>query len=378
MSISLEFDNALKLFLGGGAVLLGMIIGILLLVGNKKQRRAEVFLGLLILAYALMLLNMLLAESGIMSKYKFLYFLPIYYTLSFGPLVYFFVKSKVQPGFRYRRIDLLHWVLPIFQACFFFAIGFRDVEFKSWMWRNFIAPFYQDFEFILFTLSFTAYLYVSFRMLKQGQANNHWKERQSKWMFRLLLYLAIFFGISAVYDIANNILWDYYQINLYNIDWLSFPKNLAAALMGYWLCLNGFIQLKPEKVSLITSTKPNIPTVENPEEAERLRRLMQEQKPYLNPDLNLQMLASDMDLTTNSMSSLINRHFQKNFNDFVNHYRVEEVKQLIQDPRNEAFTLLSLGLQAGFNSKSTFNRAFKEIEGMTPNAFRINHLKSLK
>ncbi|WP_425289983.1 helix-turn-helix domain-containing protein, partial [Shewanella algae] len=71
---------------------------------------------------------------------------------------------------------------------------------------------------------------------------------------------------------------------------------------------------------------------------------------------------------TNSsvLSKIINRAFQMNFNDFINRYRVEEVKKQLQNPKNASLTIMSLAYDAGFNSKATFNRAFKKHTGENP------------
>lgn len=378
MEFSFTLDNAIKLFLGGGAVILGLVIGGLLLRGNRKQRRAEIYLGLLIIAYTLMLFNMLLAEAGIMSRFQYLYFLPLYYTLSFGPLTYFFIKSKLSPGFTVKKTNALHAVLPLLQACFYFAIGFRSVDYKSELWRTFIAPFYQNFEATVYWVSFSIYLWFSFRLLKDNRAENPWKIQQLKWMRTLLFYLSIPFVIVVIYGIVNFVLWEYYQINLYNIAWLDFPKNIVVIFTGYWLCFNGFVQLYPEKVRLITSGTSIHPEKNTQEKAEELLQFMKEHKPYLNPDLNLNMLAEVMHIRPTFLSAVINENFQNNFNDFINTYRVNAVKNLIKDPKNNRFTLLSLGLEAGFNSKSTFNRSFKAVEGISPNEFKSKYLNGVK
>ncbi len=378
MDISLSLDGLLELFFGGGAVLLGLVVGLLLLIGNKGQRRAEVFLGLLIIAYVLMLLNQLLAESGVMSRYQDLYFLPIYYTLSFGPLTYFFVKSKLYPGFRFRPRDWVHFVLPLLQAGFYFSIGFRSIAYKGELWQNFVGPFYQNFEAVVYWISFSAYLWASFTMLRKYRHTKPWQESQLRWMYKLLRYLTILFAITVVYDLANFVLWEFFQINLYNIDWLSFPKNVGMIALAYWLSFNGLVQLRPERVRLLAAPRPSSNVRDTGEDALRLQRMMTEKRVYLNPDLNLYLLADIMDMTPHHLREVIRDNFDKNFNEFINSYRVEEVKRCILDPKNAQFTLLSLGLDSGFNSKSTFNRAFKETEGISPNDFRIKSLKGAK
>ncbi len=99
---------------------------------------------------------------------------------------------------------------------------------------------------------------------------------------------------------------------------------------------------------------------------ERLIRYMNNEKPYLNPELSLPELADSLATSRNQLSGVINRFHEVNFYEFVNHYRVEEVKRLMQDERNKNYKLISLAYDAGFNSKASFFRIFKQLTKMTP------------
>jgi AraC-like DNA-binding protein len=99
---------------------------------------------------------------------------------------------------------------------------------------------------------------------------------------------------------------------------------------------------------------------------------MQEKKSYLDPELTLSQLAKDLDIGRSQLSQLINDGIGDNFYDFINKYRVEQVKQLMTDPRVKHFSMLGIALEAGFKSKSTFNLIFKRFTGLTPTEYRKN------
>ncbi|NOR86301.1 MAG: helix-turn-helix domain-containing protein [Bacteroidales bacterium] len=92
-------------------------------------------------------------------------------------------------------------------------------------------------------------------------------------------------------------------------------------------------------------------------------------KPYLNPELSLQELADKIEVTRHSLSTVINQVHKKNFYEFINQYRVEEVKLMMANPENTNLKLMSLAYEAGFNSKASFNRIFKQMTDMTPSQF---------
>lgn len=115
--------------------------------------------------------------------------------------------------------------------------------------------------------------------------------------------------------------------------------------------------------------KADLPVV-NEEDAEKLRALMTEEQPFLESALTINDLSRMMDIPPHQLSRIINRHFGMNFFEFVNQYRIEYFKQLAANPKYQHYSLLGLGLECGFNSKSSFNRVFKEHTGLTPSAVR--------
>nr|WP_252734348.1 AraC family transcriptional regulator [Arenibacter algicola] len=93
---------------------------------------------------------------------------------------------------------------------------------------------------------------------------------------------------------------------------------------------------------------------------------MHQEKLFIDPELNLKQLAANVGLHPNKLSWLLNNHFGKNFNDFINQFRIKEFQQMAIDPANKNLTLLGLAYDSGFNSKTVFNTFFKKETGMTP------------
>jgi AraC-like DNA-binding protein len=103
---------------------------------------------------------------------------------------------------------------------------------------------------------------------------------------------------------------------------------------------------------------------------ERLIRLMEEKQPFRRSELTLQELAAELRITSHNLSQVINTQLGKNFHDFVNGYRVEEVKRRLRDPGSGHLTILTIAFDAGFNTKSTFNAFFRKHTGLTPSQYR--------
>lgn len=101
-----------------------------------------------------------------------------------------------------------------------------------------------------------------------------------------------------------------------------------------------------------------------------LKNYMATQKPYLDPSLTIRKLAADLKMNTRDLSVLINQSLNQHFFDFVNEFRIEEAKTILKNPSKKDFTVLEILYEVGFNSKSSFNTAFKKHTGLTPTQFR--------
>ena len=108
--------------------------------------------------------------------------------------------------------------------------------------------------------------------------------------------------------------------------------------------------------------------------ADMLQEYMKRKKPYLENKLTLKQLSESLRISTNHLSQIINEQLNCSFFDFINEYRVEDIKQKLENKEYENFTILALAYECGFNSKSSFNSTFKRFTGCTPKQF-INTLK---
>ena len=152
----------------------------------------------------------------------------------------------------------------------------------------------------------------------------------------------------------------------YNIAWVAL--SFTSFLLAYYAMSKPEVFKKDPvedkyKGSLLKTSQLDL-------NEKKLAELMKIAKPFLNPQLTQKSLAADMSLSTKDLSRLINERFEKNFFDFVNCYRVEEFKRLIDQPENNHLTILAIAYEAGFNSKTTFNTAFKKFTGMTPAQYK--------
>jgi AraC-like DNA-binding protein len=105
---------------------------------------------------------------------------------------------------------------------------------------------------------------------------------------------------------------------------------------------------------------------------------MRSEKPYLLPDITLDILADKLAIPAKDLSMTINRHFHNNFYEIINNYRIEEARKMLIDPKHKHKTITDIYLEVGFNSKSVFNTFFKKILKVTPSQYRQEHGEAKK
>jgi AraC-like DNA-binding protein len=102
---------------------------------------------------------------------------------------------------------------------------------------------------------------------------------------------------------------------------------------------------------------------------------MEHDKLYLDPELNLKKVADHTGISPKIISTILNQHFRQSFNDFINAYRVREVKERLLDPENRHMTISGVALESGFNSQATFQRVFKNVTGTSPREYLALQMK---
>lgn len=364
MEITLPLSSFIIIAVGSVGVIVAIVMGGLLLSHRKKKHFSITVLACLLIVSGLTLLNDLLTTSGLTNRIQQLYFIPIYYSLSIPPLFYLFIKSKFK--YRLAASDYLHLVIPAAQALVYFTIGFRSVAFKSELYMEVAFRTYLTVETLLFPLSLFVYTLLAIALLKRNnEPTSFWSADMRQWLYRFSMgmlgigVIELAFFLLATQNITSSDLYFY----------MGHTAVLSAFV--FWIAINGFKQYYP---MLIFTSKPGpeAPLIDDPELSQlvdKLQQLMERDKVYLHPDLNLALLAHYLGISEKRCSYVLNKGLGVNFNQYINQLRVEAFKARIQEGQHTTYTLTSIAYECGFESKSTFNRVFKSTVGMTPSAF---------
>jgi AraC-like DNA-binding protein len=342
---------------------------------RQNNRLSDFLLGLVLVGMAFNIWEYMLGFSGIEILWKQLNFFPRNFGYAFPPLCYFYFKSQIDKDFRFSRKDIWHFVPFIIYVIYHVTVFSLGQEMVKTVEKNFHGPFY--IPVIETIIEIFMYCYYAYRSLKLYRQYRKWAKTQFsntdavsfKWFRNFLIVLMVSlvtyllkFVIDGIYDL------DFKQ------DWWD---NLVRVALIYYVSITGYAQAQPNTGLVFKEEEhkvENIPKEKfNEGELEtwkvKILKLMQDEKLYLQPELNLSDIANRLKTNISVLSGVVNNAFGKNFNDFVNEYRVKEFQERIQLPENKNITLLGIAFDCGFNSKATFNRSFKKFTGKAPKEF---------
>lgn len=344
--------------------------------GKSQGRLSDVLFGGLLVALAFEIWEYMLGFAGIEILWNELEFFPRTLSFLLPPLAYFYLKSQFNSDFHFRRRDLLH-LLPFAVYLVYHVAVFACGRHAVQWWQQHVhyplgidtlqtvAKFGQQFVYFYWALR----LYRDYRRWAPEVFSDTDTVNFTWFRNFLIAFLAmsVFNLVMLALDMALDL--DFWH------DWWS---ELFVVALIYYLSISGYTQVQPKHMTF-RATETEIPDDEIPQQRpekmsetelqqlkNRLEQLMQQQRPYLEPELSLADLARRLSLNASQLSAVVNTGYGKNFNDFVNEYRVRTVKTLLEDPKYSHLSLLAIGLEAGFNSKATFNRAFKKLTGVAP------------
>lgn len=365
MEITLPVSSFIVFAIGSTGVTVALVMGILLLNQKGNKHISITLLAILLILSGLTLLNNILVTSGISNRIQQLYFIPIYYSLSIPPLFYLFIKSKF--NHRLAALDLLHLVIPAIQALVYFSIGFRSVAFKSILYNEEAFRMYLTVESILFPIALLGYTLMALAVLNRHEKETFfWSEDIRRWLTRFSIGML---GI-AVMEFLFFLMEDHSPISSSEIPFYL-GQTIILSTFVYWIAINGFKQYYPLQI-FTTNPGREVPLIDEKELArlvEKLQELIKREKVFLNPDLNLKLLARYLGVTEKRCSYVLNKGMGVNFNQYINDLRIEAFKERIKKGQNKTYTLTSIAYECGFDSKTTFNRVFKSRCGMTPSEF---------
>lgn len=372
-------------FLLIAGVIQGFAFNLVTMFVKKKCDKVIVFLNLTVFFLSLNNLQRWLINNGYTSDIFFIEHLLVPWYLLTIPMFYAFVihflqiENKVH---KFIKTSIVLFVMEILvRLCVMSYVYYENREMADTIMYHYTN--YEDF----FNLLYMLFLFVNtciiiFRrhhliayILSYDDLN--W----IKWLIRLGLFVLCCWAVALVIRLLTG-----------NNDAYMF-LNLTSSILLYWMGYQGFykynvlrdrIVLRSNITSnnVLISTKAHIKehagdddffNEKHEKDFEKIRHHIIKNKLYLDPLLSMESLATDLGMSKSYFSKLVNSYSAYNFSDFINSLRVEQAKKFLANDEFSEYTIVAIGLECGFNSKSTFYSAFKKFTSLTPTTYRDNH-----
>lgn len=301
-----------------------------------------------------------------------------------GVFLYFYITSLVSSKNIFNKTNLIHFAPFVLFNCYLLVISFfpdiSEMIRMDYAQVNISPPFLFILFLIATILSGSLYFAGSIRLFKKLDINifNNFSSSEEIdliWLRKLVYIFGIIWTALIVITVIHHV------FNLFSMvfctDGLFLSLSVFVILIGYFglkqkVIFSGDIEneqvfVEETKVKYASS---RLTEAEANQFVDKLNNFMVAEKPFLNPNLTLHELASELEISAHYLSQIINEKFNLNFFDYINQFRVEEFKLKISDPKFENYSFLGIAFDCGFNSKSAFNRIFKKFTNLTPSQYK--------
>lgn len=353
----MSFGDKILFFFSSLGAFNGLILSIYFIFFTPKKHLSNYLLGALLLVLSI--------RIGKSVVYFFDYNLPKIYlqiglTACFfiGPFLYFFIKSEMS---QIRALPK-SWIWQIAGWLFTIVLVGAVYPYDRFppLWRQYIIPLI----YLQWGIYITFSVFLLAPLLKKIVRKENLKTFE-KWILTICGCVLLLF-ISYVWAILNITKGSYIAGSLY------------FSLIIYLIVFTLLYRKKTNDLSSF-STQKYVDKKLNYEDSQliidKLRKVMTDKKLFKNPNLRVNDLAKEINISGHQLSQVLNDNIEKNFTLFVNEYRINEACKLLLENTN--LTIDAVGDEVGFNAKSTFFATFKKLKGLTPSAFQQSNTPGL-
>ena len=388
-------ETGISIDLMGLLLLLGASQGIflaILLFTKYKAFRANIYLGFLILFYSLFIFSFMISNVKSLQQ-QYPHWLMIFSGLPFlfGPLHLIYVGELTDTHLKFARFHWYHFLPFILYKLFYLQVFFMSVEELAAIFRQIeqnARPLHVAISGLILAIIGVVYMIIALVVFKRYSAKiqNIYSslDKVNLYWLRFFTYTAMFVWsvvlVESLLTISGVDTHRYFlvvplltSIFVYATGYIGLFKTEIFEQAEVRKNLRQAHEIEARRSFLQNEKKYEKSGLSEEKASEMLKKLQQfmsEDKPYLNSDLTLNDLSEKLEISSHNLSEILNTQLNQNFFDFVNQYRIDEVKKNLADQKMDHLTLLSIAFDAGFNSKSGFNAIFKRYTNLTPSQYR--------
>lgn len=365
------------------AVFQGTVLGFIILKFSLFNSNSNKYLAYLLFALSIILLNYVFELEEVFISYPLLRFIDeIDWIFLLPVFTFMFIINRIEDSVKKRQKTYLFYIPFVYatilnlSAYFEIVVGLYKIP-ESYTFLINIFRLIQLLLVVIIIVCLPLYSYLMIKYLKNPQ--------EKKWVLTLLtfMYLVLLVWLNT------------YMVGLFFKSDISFPMSvvaLFATFIIHWTAyigiykyklakdtnavynfLNGDLAISPSDFQIVENDTPHesIESITSDNlYFQKLELLCKEERIYTDSTLNREKVAEKLGISAGYVSQIVNTITGDNFANYINQYRIEAVKEMISNSEYENYNLLTMGLESGFTSKTTFYKAFKKATGQTPNEYR--------
>ncbi|WP_299531445.1 AraC family transcriptional regulator [Ulvibacterium sp.] len=351
--------------------LIGFYIAAIIHFNKKIEIAAKILISSFIFIHSFFILHIFVNLTNNHYKYPHTYAMSTCFSFLYGPLLYFYFK-RIAQEYKFKVRDLLHLTPTLLFLVYVLPIYVLSGEEKLGLLLDRIASgrSVQDITIIVLKLSSLAIygFFIRKIYLRTRQNRNLTKENKiwQKNIFRIhIMYVFCYaaYGILLGNNITSGFLYHMQVISMASmVMYVGYSANVQPNVFSGLYQFNDSLFFKYEKSGLTDSLSKEL--------REKLIRLFDIEKIYKESDISLEMIAKRLDTTRHNASQVINEHFNMNFHELVNKYRIREAKDILNSDQKKNLNIIDIAYEVGYNNKVTFNKAFKKDTSLTPSEYQ--------
>lgn len=352
---------------------------------SKVNVKANRWFGAFVFCIFLLFLENTVLDTKLLKEDDFIFEILSLSTFIITPIFYLSVSYFVEPVRKWKAKYFFHFgfavlILLLITLSHLIDDKVKTEDINTENYANITLVFNIFFSLQVIPYCVLAYLKILKHQKNIRLINSTVENIDLRWIKNIIIsvfIIAIFWVLDIVFSLSEKSkIYDYLSslIYIYVVFYITFYWLKQKDIFPYSLTEKEEIETIIDEESIQEDNRKKIISDDKLEVLKiELLELINSRKLFLESDLSLVKLATILNITSHQLSYVINKGFDENFYQFINSFRVEEAKKLILDPKSSHLSLLGIGFEVGFNSKTVFNTTFKKVTGQTPSEFKNNN-----
>lgn len=356
--------------------ILGIFVFVLLNIKKSTDKVSNFIISLFVLFHSVFMLHLTLYVINIQYYFPHTLFVSTTFSFLYGPLLYFYCKRIIY-NYKFKLVDALHLlpsiVLFIYIVPYYLMSRLEKFNVVFDQNDNLLPGAYTIILIKILSLTIYAYLLIKIynkrRIELSASVNVNSDKRRHLWQRNII-------AIHVTYTIAY-IIYVVVLVEIINFPFLFHLQTIVMVGVVFYVAYISYVQ--PEifmgKIKLVDPRdlfkykKSGLTPSYSAELIDILLKLLNEDKIYKINDLNLEALSEKLETTRHNTSQIINEHFDMNFSELMNKYRIQEAVQILNEDEYNNLKIIQVAYEVGFNNKVTFNKSFKRYLSQTPSQY---------